>query len=389
MERVILHLDMDAFFAAVEQRDRPELRGRPVIIGHPGPRGVVSTCSYEARRFGVRSAMPSVTAARLCPDGVWLHPRFEAYSAASKTIFTLFREQVPVVEQVSVDEAYGDLTGAVRDLAGGAALARRLKGAIRAAEGITASAGLSYCRFLAKIASDLEKPDGLCVLAPADVTTRVWPLPVRVVPGIGPKSAEHLLRIGVKTVGELARCPEERLKREFGTATALYFHQRAQGLDDTPVEPGGERKQVSEERTYGTDLHDPRDIERELLARCDGIAGELRRKHVLARTVTIKVRDGDYRTITRSHTSADALDLTADLYEAALRLFRERVVLEGRGVRLLGVAAKDLVHAKDVAPPLFPDERRERDGRVSRAVDALRARFGDDAVKPARLIDKP
>ncbi len=388
-ERIILHLDMDAFFAAVEQRDRPELRGKPVLIGHPGARGVVATCSYEARRFGVRSAMPSVTAARLCPDAVWVGPRFEAYRDASHRIFEIVRAAVPVVEQVSVDEAYGDLTGAARDLEDAAALARRLKQAIHEAESLTASVGVSYCRFLAKVGSDLEKPDGLVTISRADVTARLWPLPVRVIPGVGPKTADRLVSLGLRTVGDLARCPEPRLREALGAAMAGYVRERAHGEDDTPVEEAHARKQVSEERTYREDLRDPDAIGRELLARCEGVAAELRRRHLRARAVVIKVRDGRYRTVTRTHTVDEPVDLASELHEIARRLLRERVNLGREGVRLLGVAARDLVGDKDVPSSLFPDERREREHRVAEAADRVRERFGDAALKPARLLDRP
>lgn len=386
VDRVILHLDMDAFFAAVEQRERPELRGKPVLIGHPGPRGVVATCSYEARTFGIRSAMPSVTAERLCPHGVWVSPRFELYSATSRRIFEHFARLVPVVEQVSVDEAYGDLTGAVADLDEGVLLAVRLKEAIRAGESLTASAGVSYCRYLAKIASDLEKPDGLVRIGPEDVEPRIWPLAARVIPGVGPKTAERLARFGLKTVGDLACCAERRLVDAVGATMAAYLVERALGHDDTPVEPHGERKQVSEERTYGTDLRSADEIERELLARAEGVAAELRRKGVLARTVTIKVRDGAYNTVTRARTLEEPTDLASELYHVGLALFTERVDLHGRGVRLLGLGAKDLLHPSQVPPTLFPDERRLRAHAIARAADRLREKFGDDAVRPARLV---
>lgn len=387
-DRVILHLDMDAFFAAVEQRDRPELRGKPVIIGHPGPRGVVSTCSYEARKYGVRSAMPSVQAQRLCPEGIWIRGHHELYGAISRRIFTLFAEWVPIVEQLSVDEAFGDLTGAVADLQAGLALAAQIKKKILETEQLTASAGIAYCRFLAKIGSDLEKPDGLVLLRREDLPSRVWPLSVRVIPGVGPKLGEKLKSLGIQSVGDLALCPEDRLRREFGTALGTHLAERARGEDDTPVEPAGERKQVSEERTYGQDLILITEIEREMLARCEAVAAELRRKGVLARTITLKVRDGAFHTWTRSQTLPEPVDLAQDLYQTARELFRTRIHLAGRGVRLLGVGAKDLVHSSEVPPVLFPDEQREKLRAAARAADQLRERFGESAVRPARLVDK-
>lgn len=385
-DRVILHLDMDAFYAAIEQRERPELRGKPVLIGHPGPRGVVATCSYEARSFGVRSAMPSVRAMRLCPDAVWLPPDFCLYHEVSTRIFALVERVVPAVEQVSIDEAYGDLTGVARDLADGAALARELKAAIRQAERLTASAGVAPCRFLAKVASDLEKPDGLVTIGPADVERVLWPLSVRVIPGVGPKLQEHLARLGARTVGDLAHADERLLRRELGVATAHFLKERARGEDDAPIETWHERKQVSEERTYAEDLAGEAAIEEELFARADGIAAELRRRELVARNVAVKLRDASYRTITRSRTLDEPTDLAAEIYEVARELWRAADEFRGRGLRLLGVAARELRAARDVPPPLFPDEQRERARRVARAADALRERFGESAARPARLV---
>ena len=386
---VIVHLDMDAFYAAIEQRERPELRGKPVLIGHPGPRGVVATCSYDARRFGVRSAMPSVRAMRLCPEAIWLPPNFPLYHEVSTRIFALVERVVPVVEQVSIDEAYGDLTGVARDLADGAALARELKAEIRAAERLTASAGVAPCRFLAKIASDLEKPDGLVTIGKQDVERMLWPLSVRVIPGVGPKLQEHLARLGARTVGDLARADERLLRRELGAATAHFLKERARGEDDAPVETWHERKQVSEERTYGEDLTGDAAIEQELFARADGIAAELRRRELMARNVAVKLRDANYRTVTRSRTLDEPTDLAAEIYEVARGLWRASDEFRGRGLRLLGVAARELLAARDVPPPLFPDEQRERARHVARAADALRERFGDGAARPARLVKRP
>lgn len=386
--RVILHLDMDAFYAAIEQRDRPELRGRPVLIGHPGPRGVVATCSYEARPFGVRSAMPSVRAMRLCPDAVWLPPNFELYHAVSQRIFEIVEQVVPVVEQVSIDEAYGDLTGAVLDLDAGVELARDLKGEIRRAERLTASAGVAPCRFLAKIASDLKKPDGLVRIAREEVESVLWPLSTRVVPGVGPKLAERLATLGMRTVGEIARADERMLRRELGVATAAFLKERARGEDDSPVETWHARKQVSEERTYGRDLAGDAAIEQEIFARADGVAAELRRRELMAKNVAVKLRDGSYRTITRSRTLDEPTDLAAEIYEVARSLWQAAAEFRGVGLRLLGVAARELRAAREVPPPLFPDEAKERARRMARAADQLRARFGSGAARPARLLER-
>ncbi|MBP7146514.1 MAG: DNA polymerase IV [Acidobacteria bacterium] len=389
MERhVVLHLDMDAFFAAIEQRERPELRGQPVLIGRPGPRGVVATCSYEARPFGVHSAMPSVTAERLCPQGIWVQPRFELYAEVSRRIFELVAGAAPVVEQVSIDEAYADLAGIAPDLEAGARLAQELKRSIRQQESLTASAGVAWCRFLAKVASDMNKPDGLTVIAPEDVPRLLWPRPARVIPGVGPKLAARLERMGIRTVGELAATPAPRLRRALGTALADYLAERARGEDDTPVAEHHGRKQVSEERTYREDLTARAEVERELLARAEGVAEELRRRGLLARCIGIKVRDGRYRTITRSRTVEAPTDLAGEIYAVALALLRGVDEFRARGIRLLGLAARELVAAHEVPPSLFPDEQRARARAVARTADELRERFGHDAVRPARLLGR-
>lgn len=387
-ERVILHLDMDAFFAAVEQRENPQLLGQPVIIGRQGPRGVVATCSYEARRFGVRSAMPSVTAQRLCPQGVWVRGRMELYGEISHRIFQRMAEEVPVVEQVSVDEAYGDLTGLSPTLQDGVRIARLLKDVIHQQERLTASVGVAGCRFLAKVASDLEKPDGLTVIHPEKARSTLAPLNVRVIPGVGPRLAEHLARLGVVSVGDLDRISLSRLSKEIGPATALFLKQRARGEDETPVEPHEGRKQISEERTYGEDLRGHQEVESELFKRAEAVAAGLRHREMLARSVTVKIRDNTYRTVTRTHSLDEPTDLAMEIYQQAVTLWRQTKEFHDRGIRLLGVAAKDLVTEHDITPSLFPDEKRQRARDVARTADALRERFGDDAVLPARLLPK-
>ncbi len=386
-ERVILHLDMDAFYASIEQREDASLRGRPVIVGHRGARGVVTTCSYEARPFGVRSAMPSVTAERLCPGATWLSPRMDLYREESRAIFRRVERAVPVVEMVSIDEAYGDLSGLAASPAAARGIAEALRREIREAHALTASIGLAPNRFLAKVASDLEKPDGLTVIGPTDVGRVLGPLPVRVIPGVGPKLGERLARMGLRTIADLRRRSEASLVPGLGARTARFLARRARGEDDRPVEPSAERKQVSEERTYRDDLVTRPRIERELLARAEGVAATLRRKRLLARTVTVKVRDGAYRTVTRSLTLDEPTDLPGEIYRVACGLVFGRIDLGGRGVRLLGVAARELCRHEEVPRLLFPDPRRERERRVLEAGDALRERFGRQVLGPARLID--
>ena len=388
-ERVVVHLDMDAFFAAIEQRERPELRGKPVIIGHPGRRGVVATCSYEARPFGVRSAMPSVTAERLCPEGIWVSGRGSLYREVSREVFAIVERHAPIVERVSIDEAYLELTPVTRSLEEGAAIARTIRDEIRAEQKLTASAGIGPNRFCAKVSSDLDKPDGQVLLSLDRVPEILWPLSVRVIPGCGPKLAEKLKRMRVETVGQLASLQDRDLRQRFGNATGRWLYQRARGLDDTPVAREHERKSISEERTYRKDLTTDDEVRRELRARAEGVARDCRRKGVVAKTVTLKVRDNEYRTVTRSHTLEEPTDLAQEIYDAAWKLFSERVRFGGRGIRLLGAGVENLVPLSKVPPLLFPDEERERARRTAKLADELELRFGRGTLRPASLVDPP
>ena len=384
--RVVLHLDMDAFYAAVEVRENPDLAGKPLIIGHPGRRGVVSTCSYEARAFGVRSAMPSVIAARLCPGAIWLPGRMDLYVAVSRRLRRILDEQAPVVEPLSIDEAFLDMTGLAKDLAHGAAIARVLKDRIRVEERLTASVGVAPNKFLAKLASDLEKPDGLCVFPREHVPLRLWPLPVERLWGVGPKSAEVLRRAGLRTIGELARVSESALAAIVGAGMAAHLHGLAAGEDDRPVAAAREAKSVSEERTYTDDLTDAGEIDRELLARAEGVARALRRDGLAARTVHLKVRTGDFTTWTRALTLREPADLTDTIIEAARTLYRERIDLRSQGVRLLGVGVSGLAPAGSSPGSLFPDASTERARKLARASDAVNDKLGEDVVTRASLL---
>ena len=384
--RVILHLDMDAFYAAVEVRENPDLAGLPLIIGHEGRRGVVSTCSYEARRFGVRSAMPSVTAARLCPQAVWLPGRMALYVEVSRRIRRIMDDEAPVVEPLSIDEAFLDVSGMAKDLAAGAAVGRKLKERIRVEERLTASVGVAPNKFLAKVASDLEKPDGLVVLPVEEVPTRLWPLPVRRLWGVGPKSAEKLHGAGLRTIGDIARTPERSLAAIVGAHAAAHLAALARGADERPVDPSREAKSISEERTYGKDLTDPAEIDRALLARAEGVARELRRDGLAGRTVHLKVRTGDFTTWTRAHTLREPTDLADAIVGAARAMYRERIDLGRRGVRLLGVGVSGLVPAETAPATLFPDPAALRSRKLAAASDAVRDRLGEDAVTRAALL---
>ena len=387
-ERVILHLDMDAFYAAVEIRDHPELAGKPLIIGHRGRRGVVSTCSYEARRFGVRSAMPSVTAMQLCPQAVWLPGRMRLYVAVSRKIRALLTDVSPAVEPLSIDEAFIDVTGIVADLAAAAEVARRLKRRIRDRERLTASVGVAPNKFLAKFASDLDKPDGLVVLPLEDIPQRLWPMPVERLWGVGPRTAERLHHGGIATVGDVHRAGPAGLEPLIGATSAAHLYALSRGEDDRPVHVERKAKSISEERTYSEDLTDRAEIDRALLARAVGVARQLRREGLVGRTVQIKVRTGDFTTWTRSLTLREPTDLPDPLVRAARQMFDERIRLRGRGVRLLGLGVSGLESAGSGQAPLFTDPDEDRARRLARAADAVRTKLGDQALTRARLLNK-
>jgi DNA polymerase-4 len=330
--------------------------------------------------------MPATQAARLCPDAVWVAPRFQHYRDISRRLFETVDRLIPAVEQVSIDEAYGDLTGWAGDFAAAQRIAGDLKQQLFQLEGLTASVGLAAQRFVAKIASDLEKPNGLVTILPEQAAARLAPLSVRVIPGIGPKLEARLRLCQVRRVGEILEAPRAWLIEQLGVETTQWLCERATGIDPRPIEPARTRQQISEERTYEIDLHAASEIERELLARADGIAHELRRRGLVARTITLKARDDQFRTITRSHTLDRPTDLTDELHRVAVTLWRERVDFGRRGVRLLGVGVRELVAAESVPRPLFPEEDRDKRRRAAQASDALRQRFGDDVVRPARLL---
>ena len=386
LARVILHLDMDAFYAAVEVREAPSLAGKPLIIGHRGRRGVVSTCSYEARRFGVRSAMPSVTAQRLCPQAVWLPGRMDLYVEVSAEIRRILDTASPVVEPLSIDEAFLDLSGIASGLSEGVGIARDLKETIQLSQRLTASCGIAPNKFLAKVASDLEKPDGLVVLPLSAVEARLWPLPVGRLWGVGPKTEARLLEAGLRTIGDIAAAAEPTLAGRVGAELAAHLKALARGEDDRPVEPDRAAKSISEERTYGDDLRDPDVIDRALLERAEGVARELRHQGFLGRTVHVKVRAGDFTTWTRARTLPQPTDLAEEIVRVARALFAERISLGGQGVRLLGVGMSGLGPQGAAQGSLFVDDAAEKARRLARAADAVRERFGDGAVQRARLL---
>ena len=338
--RRILHIDMDAFFAAVEERRRPELAGRPVIIGgqgDPARRGVVSTANYEARKYGVHSAMPLRTAYKLCPRGVYLPVDYEAYSAASEKFKEILRAASPVMEDVGIDEAYLDVTDSEDS---DESIALRIKAGIRERTGLTCSVGIAPNKLLAKIASDMNKPDGITVLMERDIETRLWPLPVRKLYGVGPKTEEQLVKMGVGTIGQLAGLPLEEVVGNFGRSYGQYLYEAARGIDESPLITHWEPKSFSRETTFQEDVGNWQtiaatlaDLTREVLADLKGHRGK-------AKTVTIKIRFSDFETLTRAKTVPDFTDSEEEIRKAAFACLK-RIEL-GKKVRLVGVRASNL-----------------------------------------------
>jgi DNA polymerase-4 len=345
--RRILHVDMDAFYASVEQRDKPELRGQPLAVGgQPTRRGVVAAASYEARAFGVHSAMPMATAVRLCPSLLIVPPDFARYKAASQAVFSIFREVTPLVEPLSLDEAYLDVTENAWGETFGTAVAKRLKERIRADTGLTASAGVAPNKFLAKIASGWKKPDGLTVISPERVEPFLQQLAVDALWGVGPVTAKKLRARGIERLVDV-RAADVQLLRDTVGSLADWLRQLANGIDDRPVVPNRETKSSGSENTYPEDLTDLDTIRTEIADMASHVVGWLARRQMLARTVTIKVRYDDFTTITRSHTALPTRDET-DLTARAVRLL-DKTDAGKRPVRLLGVSLHNF--CSEIEPP--------------------------------------
>jgi len=346
-QRKIIHVDMDAFYASVEQRDDPELRGKPVAVGG-GHRGVVAAASYEARTFGVRSAMPSVTAKRRCPDLIFVKPRFDVYRAVSHQIRTIFADYTDLIEPLSLDEAYLDVTEDRCRLGTARAIAEEIRARIKAETGLTASAGVSYCKFIAKLASDQNKPDGLCVIPPHKGAAFVATLPVKRFHGVGPVTAAKMERLGILTGADLAAWPIEQLEAHFKSSGRWYW-RIARGIDEREVKPDRPYKSVSAERTFDVDYSEPNDLRREV-ARVAGYAWQrIERAEVKGRTVTLKVKFADFAIITRSKSfAAPVADLAA--FEAAGQSLLDSILPVRKGVRLLGLGLHSIIEQDESVP---------------------------------------
>jgi DNA polymerase-4 len=384
--RVILHVDMDAFYASIEQRDNPELRGKPVVVGGAN-RGVVAAASYESRVFGIRSAMPMAEARRRCPDIIRIAPRMAHYQSVSREIFGVFREFTPLVEGLSLDEAFLDVTSSRRLFGNGHNIAVAVKDRIRERTGLTASVGVATNKLVAKIASDLDKPDGLFVVAADRVHDILDPLPVSVIPGIGKQTLSRLHAVGVRTIAELRSAPDRDLEPVFGRFTRRT-RERASGIDDRPVIASRAEKSISNEQTYDTDLCDRREMQRQLLRLTERTAGRLRKAGLCAGTVHVKVRQSDFKTFTRQKRLTPPGNGTDQIYAVARELLDAWLNANPDAhIRLLGVGSSSLAPAEQ--PDLFADGDTSPASDFDRTVDEIRDRFGSDSLTRARTLDRP
>jgi DNA polymerase IV len=379
MPRRILHVDMDAFYAAVEQRDYAELRGKPVLVGGAGGRGVVCAASYEARPFGCRSAMPMSTALRICPQAIVMPVRMGRYREVSHQIFTIFDEFSPLVEPLSVDEAFLDLSGTEGLFGPAEEAARRLKRRILETTGLTASVGVAPNKFLAKLGSELRKPDGLVVIRPDEVQQVLDPLPIERLWGVGPATYRRFERLGVRKVADVRHLTSDRLRREFGPS-ADHFYRLARGLDDRPVTPDHQAKSISHESTFHQDVADLEGLKTIVVHQAEDVAHRLRRADLYARNVTLKLRYPDFTTITRAGKLTEPTHLTDAICRAALDVLEAWAADRFGALRLIGVAVGNLVGADGLQHSLFEVED-ERKRKLDEAMDRIRKRFGSNAVR--------
>ncbi len=385
MIRAILHVDMDAFFASVEQHDRPELAGKPVVVGHAGARGVVAAASYEVRKFGVRSAMPMSTALRLCAQAICVPPRMARYREVSGQVFAVFREITPLVQGLSLDEAFLDVTGSIQLLGEPPAIARRIKDEIRSRTGLTASVGVANNKLIAKIASDLDKPDGLTVVPPDRIRAVLDPLSVRRLPGLGRKLGEKVEAAGLRTLGDLRTAPDALLWPLFGRDTPR-MRERAAGIDERPVLTEVQDKSLSAEDTFAQDIGNPRELDAHLCRLADKACERLRRKGLMAGRVGVKIRCHDFATFTRQRSIAPSTRDGRAIREVARELLR-RWLTEHRGakLRLLGVVLSELAPAAQIG--LFECAAGGSGVRLDAALDQVRERFGSRALRRGNMLE--
>jgi DNA polymerase-4 len=385
--RTILHVDMDAFYASVEQRDDPSLRGRPVIVGGIGDRGVVAAASYEVRRYGVHSAMPMREALRRCPDAVCVRPRIGHYADVSQQVFAVFHEFTPLVQGLSLDEAFLDVTAGTGDLGDGEQVAHEIKRRIRERTGLTASVGVAPNKLVAKIASDLRKPDGLVVVRPDEINAVLDPLPIRKLFGLGAKTAPKVEALGIHTLGELRQASAARLRPIFGRYAERVL-QRAAGIDTRPVVPDQDEKQISAEETFDTDIADHSRLRSEIVRLADKVGARLRAREFAAACVTVKIRRKDFTTYSRQRHFEPPTQETRVITAVATELLDAWLATQPRAaLRLLGVGVSDLAPATQL--DLFTAPQTTRNRELDAAVDRIRERFGKVALAPASALARP
>ncbi len=393
-DATILHVDMDAFYASVEVLEDPSLAGKPLVVGGSGRRGVVAAASYEARVYGVRSAMPSGQARRLCPHAIFVPGRYDRYTGYSERIHAIFESYTPLVEGIALDEAFLDVTGARRLFGTGEHVAQQIRQRIRDEVGLSASVGVAAAKFVAKLASEAAKPTaslagitpgrGVVVVRPGEELAFLHPMPVDALWGVGPATGTRLRRLGVTTIGDLARVPLQTLEAAIGRSQGRHLHDLAWGRDPRPVEADREIKSVSHEETYPFDLDDRERLHREVVRMADAVAARLRAAGLAGRTVTLKIRYGDFRTITRSQTVPTPVDDGFAIAGLGSALLDQ--VDPGEGVRLLGVSISNLIHGEARQLSLTLDGNGESP-KATTALDQVRARFGENALGPAVLLD--
>ena len=386
-KRAILHIDMDAFYASIEQLDHPEYRGKPLIVGgSPQSRGVVAAASYEVRPYGVRSAMPTARALRLCPHAILITPRMSRYVEVSDLVFAIFSRVTPLVQPVSLDEAFLDVTGCQRLHGDPVRIARRIRKSISLETGLTASVGVATCRFAAKIASDLNKPNGLTVITEKELSDRLAPMPAAKIWGVGPVTNRRLQRMGIATIGQLRQWPVEALEAELGSS-GRALHELANGVDNSEVVPNEEEKSISHECTFAADVIDIGELETVLVEQADKVAARLRRQGLVGRTICLKLRYNDFSTVTRQKSLPSPTCLTKDILSEARSLLRGKTEAGKRPVRLIGVGMSGFSEVTDRQGSLFSktghnDARHER---LERTTDSIRAKLGPEAIQRASV----
>lgn len=384
--RAIIHLDMDAFYAAVEVLDDPELKGKPVIVGGSKERGVVSSASYEARKFGVHSAQPIATAARLCPQGVFLPVRMWRYQEISQQIFQIFQRFSPLVEPLSLDEAFLDVTGSTRLFGTPEEIATKIKEQVVEETGLTVSAGVAPSKFVAKIASDMQKPDGLTIVPEGKVEEFLEPLPIEKLWGVGKATRKILAHLGVRTIGDLGLLSSKLLVRKLGKQ-GLHLYLLAKGVDEREVEPEREVKSVGHEDTYPIDISDLKEARKQLLSLATRVAKRLRGYGLVGKTVTLKVKYYDFVQITRSITLGEPTDDNRKIFQTCCDLL-EKTEVGRRPVRLLGISLSQLSDSDETKQlALFAVEEPDRSRRLNKALDTISEKFGDKAIVPGTLLE--